>query len=390
MELGVVTMKNHKQYLLLTVPFLSFLLLIFLIWILFITKGKTEIIEKSRIKSVSTIPYSTPLENPPLNPRQNRSTINLIFAGDTCLDVGARRNISKYGVDYPFQQVKDEVKNADFSFLNLETSVTEKTTPYPKEYNYKSTFESLQGITNAGFDLVGLANNHSMDYGVDGLLDTFDNLKKANIPYIGAGRNATEAYQAHTEIIKGKTIKFLSFSNVLPDINWFVGVTKTGLANGYDINLIVKTIQKEKESADHIFVYMHWGVERAERPLDKNRNWARQMIDAGASGVIGSHPHVLQGFEVYKGKPIAYSIGNFVFGGKTGLTAQTGLLHINILPNDQIAFYFTPYIIENFTPVKVTEEKRQSMLQYLESISYDVAINKQTGFVESNYYVKKE
>ncbi|MDF2556896.1 MAG: bacterial capsule synthesis cap family protein [Bacillales bacterium] len=384
-------MEKQKKYFTLTLTFSIFLfLLIFLIWFLFITKGSTEIIKKSRIKPVSSvIPNSKPLENPPINTRRDGSTIKLIFAGDTCLDVGARRNINKYGVDYPFHQVKDEVMKADFSFLNLETSVTERTTPYPKEYNYKSTFESLQGITNAGFDLVGLSNNHSMDYGLEGLIDTFENLKKASIPYIGAGRNSSEAYQAHTEIIKGKKIKFLSFSNVLPDFNWFVGENKTGLANGYDINLIVKTVQKEKETADHVFVYIHWGVERTERPLDKNRTWARQMIDAGASGVIGSHPHVLQGFEVYKGKPIAYSIGNFVFGGKTGLTAQTGLLQLNILPDDQIIFCFSPYIIENFTPMKVSEEKRQSMLNYLESISYGVDINKQTGFINSNYYVQK-
>lgn len=383
----MIKQKKHLPFT--VILFILFFLLIFLIWYLFITTGRTEILEKARIKTVSsTLSNSIPLENPPINPRRNGTPIKLIFAGDTCLDVGARRNINQFGVDYPFHQVKDEVEKADFSFLNLETSITERNTPYPKEFTYKSTFESLQGITNAGFDLVGLANNHSMDYGKEGLLDTFDHLKKANIPYIGAGRNSAEAYQAHTEIIKGKKIKFLSFSNVLPDINWYVGENKAGLANGYDINLIVKTIQKEKETADHVFVYIHWGVEKTERPLDKNRAWAKQMIDAGASGVIGSHPHVLQGFEVYKEKPIAYSIGNFVFGGKTGLTAQTGLLQINILPNDQIAFCFTPYIIENFTPVKVSEEKKQSMLQYLKSISYGADINNQTGFIYSNYYVQ--
>lgn len=387
-------MKRQRQTIFLKLLlFVLFTLSISLLWLFFITVGYTEHKVKETINSqpfvVSTNKLS--LEYPPLNPRKNSniSNIDLIFAGDTCLDVGAKQNINQYGVDYPFHQVKEEVIQADFSILNLETAVTKRTTPYPKKYNYKSTVESLKGIKNAGFDLVSLANNHTMDYGTEGLIDTFNNLKAFNIPYIGAGLNAVEAFKAHTEIISGKRIKFLTFSNVLPDSNWFVSVNKTGLASGYNINIIEQIIMKEKETADHVFVYIHWGKERSEQPLDKNRTWARQMIDAGASGVIGSHPHVLQGFEVYKGKPIAYSIGNFVFGGKTGLTAQTGLLHINISPKDQIKFYFTPYIIENFTPIKVSEEKKKDMLKYLESISYGVFINKNTGSITSNYYVKK-
>ncbi|HYK74774.1 MAG TPA: CapA family protein, partial [Pseudoneobacillus sp.] len=261
-------------------------------------------------------------------------TIRLTFAGDAMMDWSIKNTIKQKGVDYPFLQVKKELASSDLGVVNLETAITTSAKKYPKEYNFKSDPASLTGLKNAGFDIVSLANNHSMDYQTTGLKDTLSFLKKYKLDYVGGGLNASEAYAAKTYEIKGKTIKILAFSRVLPSHSWIATSSRPGLANGYDLPLITKSITKEKKNADFVFVYIHWGVETNRKPEPFQQQWAKSMINAGADGVIGSHPHVLQGFEYYKGKPIAYSLGNFLFPDYVkGDKAQTAILHLDIKDN---------------------------------------------------------
>lgn len=300
--------------------------------------------------------------------------IRITFAGDLMMDWSVKTTINKKGVDYPFQQVKKEVSKSDFAVVNLETAVTTKTNKYPKEYNFKSNPSALQGVKNAGFDMVSLANNHSMDFRQEGFIDTMNALKKYQLPYIGAGFNSKEAYTAKTYTIKGKKVTFLGFSKVLPDKNWVAQSNRAGIADGYNLSLITSTIKKSKVNSDYLFVYMHWGVERSKRPEAFQRTWAKKMIDAGADAVIGSHSHVLQGFEYYKGKPIAYSLGNFLFPNYvTGDKAQTGLLHIDINQN-KLTMNFVPYKIYKDQIIAQSNTTKQKVWKNLQSISYGVTI----------------
>lgn len=146
--------------------------------------------------------------------------------------------------------------------------------------------------------------------------------------------------------------------------------TKPGLANGYDLSLIQNTIEKEKLGSDYLFVYIHWGVETKRSPEAFQRDWAKTMIDSGADGVIGSHPHVLQGFEYYNGKPIAYSLGNFLFPNYVkGDKAQTGILHLDI-QNNHIEMSFVPFkILQDQILVQNAQEK-QVVWNELQGLSY--------------------
>ncbi|MGE8204595.1 CapA family protein [Heyndrickxia sp. NPDC080065] len=302
------------------------------------------------------------------------SPIRITFAGDLMMDWSVKETINKKGVDYPFQQVKKEITNSDFAVVNLETAVTTRTSKFPKEYNFKSNPSALKGVKNAGFDMVSLANNHSMDFKREGLIDTMAALKKYQLPYIGAGYNSKEAYTAKTYKLKGKKVTFLAFSRVLPDLSWVAQSNRAGLANGYDLNLMTTTIKKAKAKSDYLFVFLHWGVERNKRPEAFQRTWAKKMIDAGADGVIGSHPHVLQGFEYYKGKPIAYSLGNFLFPDYvTGDKAQTGLLHIDINQN-KLTMSITPYKIYKDQIISQSSTERKKVWKNLQSISFGVTI----------------
>lgn len=308
---------------------------------------------------------------------QVKKSIRITFAGDAMMDWSVKETVKQKGPDYPFLHIKEELYSSDLSVVNLETAITTGGVKVPKEYNFRSDPISLSGLKNAGFQLVSLANNHSFDYGQTGFTDTLDNLKKYQLDYIGGGLNKEEAYAAKIYNIKGRKIKVLAFSRVLPDFSWVASDTKPGLANGYDLTLIQNTIEKEKKDADFLFVYIHWGVETKRSPEPFQRNWAKSMIDSGADGVIGSHPHVLQGFEYYKGRPIAYSLGNFLFPNYIkGDKAQTGILHVDIKNND-INMSFVPFKIVQDQIIEQNEQERQGVWNELNRLSFgEVQINK--------------
>jgi poly-gamma-glutamate capsule biosynthesis protein CapA/YwtB (metallophosphatase superfamily) len=301
--------------------------------------------------------------------------IRVTFAGDLMLDWSIKNTIKKYGVNYPFKQVKSEVSKSDIAVVNLETAVTTRTIKFPKTYNFKADPSSVTGITNAGFDLVALANNHSEDFRREGLIDTFNALNKYKLPYIGAGKSSAEAYRVKTFTVKGKRISFLAFTGIIPDRSWIAQSKQAGVANGKDLTTILNTIKRENAECDYLFVYLHWGVETSKKPEAYQRQWAKKMIDAGADGVVGSHSHVLQGFEYYKGKPIAYSIGNFLFPDYVkGEKAQTGLLHFDIQSN-KIEMAFTPYHIYK-DQIRVQDMKqKKNVWASLQSISFGVKID---------------
>ncbi|MVO98484.1 CapA family protein [Paenibacillus lutrae] len=301
--------------------------------------------------------------------------IDLIFAGDALMDWSVKETIKKKGPDYPFQYVKQEVSKADYAFVNLETSVTNASEKDTNQlYNFKSDPVSLRGLKNAGFDLVSIANNHVLDFGRQGFLDTLDNLKQAGLPYVGGGRNSEEAYKAKTVKINGATVKYLAFSRFIPTPDWFAGPDKPGIAQAYDKSAVLPVIKREQKDCDYLFVYMHWGVEKNHKPEEWQRTFAKEMIDAGADGIIGSHVHVLQGFEYYKGKLIAYSIGNFLFPDYVkDAKADTGLLKLK-LKNGLITADFNPYYIQKDQIIKRDAAYDQKQLSFLQSISYGVRL----------------
>ncbi|WP_223192571.1 CapA family protein [Paenibacillus sedimenti] len=307
---------------------------------------------------------------------QHLEPIDIIYAGDAMFDWSVKEAVTKLGPDFPFVHVKAEVEKADFAFVNLETAVTLANNKDTNQiYNFKSNPESLIGLKNAGFDMVSVANNHSMDFLQNGFLDTLDNLDNAGLLYVGGGLNVKEAYSAKSVIIKGRKVKFLAFSRFIPTVEWFAGVSKPGVAQAYDKKPVLDAIAQECKDADYVMVYIHWGIEMNNRPEQWQRDYARQMIDAGADAIVGSHVHVLQGFEFYKEKPIAYSIGNFLFPDYvSGRKADTGLLHLTI-HDDRIEMSFRPYYIEKNQIVPKDEAYVNKQYKYLESISYDVTMD---------------
>jgi poly-gamma-glutamate synthesis protein (capsule biosynthesis protein) len=178
----------------------------------------------------------------------------------------------------------------------------------------------------------------------------------------------------------GRSIAVLSASRVIPEISWDVRNQQPGVFTTYDPGILVSQIQAAKEECDFVAVYVHWGIEKNEYPEDYQRELAQAYIDAGADLVIGSHPHVLQGIEYYKGVPIVYSLGNYMFYDKIEKTALAKAVWD---ADGNLSLQIIPASASGAKTSVCTDEAADEILQYLESISTGIEID-DDGFVSEN------
>ena len=309
-------------------------------------------------------------------------TVRFAFAGDIYLGGNVGILLEKNGYDYPYQHVKEILQQADIAAANLETSVTSSDLEKPnlKTYEFRSDPKALPEFKNAGFDVVSLANNHSMDFGPEGLRDTMRHLKDHAIQYVGAGENRAEAFEPVYFDKNGVKVAVLGFSRVIPipvEWDWKAGEDRIGLADTYNHTYPVQVIEAAKKEADIVVVLVHWGNELDEEPdPTKQVDLGRRYIDAGADLVIGSHPHVLQGFEYYKGRWIAYSLGNFIFTKSSNpATYETGLLEAKCEKTGECSLQISPYRVDTPQPVPMDEEKGKVLLERLNQLSVGASVD---------------
>jgi len=236
--------------------------------------------------------------------------VSVVFAGDVMLD-GSPGHAVNFGTD-PFADFADELSAADIAVCNLECVISDKGEIQHKNYVFKGPDNALP-MLKKHFDAVSLANNHSLDFGVEGLVGELEKLEGASIAYFGGGRTLQAARHPLILNRKGYRIALLGYNGFGAEHSAATETT-AGVAP-LRIEEIEADIRNAREihRADFVIPYLHWGPELVGRPYEYQRKLARQMIDAGASAVVGAHPHVTQTVETYRGKPIVYSLGNFVF-----------------------------------------------------------------------------
>ncbi|WP_377889948.1 CapA family protein [Alkalihalobacillus sp. R86527] len=303
------------------------------------------------------------------------SSYEISVVGDTMFDWSIKTAMNAQGPNYPLQHISSVVEDSDLAILNLETAIGTSGYKQDKLYTFQSPPASAKAIKDAGFDVVSLANNHAMDFGREGLYETIDLLKKADLNYIGAGTNENEAYTAYSQTINNHKVDILGFSQVLPTISWYAN-ENGGLASAYQEDRVIEHIKKSAAKCDTTIVYLHWGSERMIQPSAAQRNFAHTMIDAGADIIIGSHPHVLQGMEYYNGKPILYSLGNFLFPDYVdGDSADTVIAKIDVVMNNY-EVTLIPAIIHDST---VTLADKQNAARITDKIIYRSNLISQTS-----------
>lgn len=244
----------------------------------------------------------------------------LSAVGDVRLD-GPIAAIAKAGGDSaPSGDVRHLIA-ADLMLANLETPVTTRGRKTPKTWNFRARPEHLKIVKAAGFNVLTIANNHVWDYGREGFLDTLANLEKGKWAYVGGGRDREAAERVRVFVVNGIKVGVVGLTSTFPKEGWS-GPAKPGVAYA-EHDRVGAIVRRARPLCDVLVVTFHGGTELAEDPNDIQRGAARGAIDAGADLFLGHHPHVLQPVEVYKGKPVLYSLGNFLFVSPTPSTRPT-------------------------------------------------------------------
>lgn len=248
------------------------------------------------------------------------SAFTLLFAGDVMLDDGPGRSIAA-GRDplAPFDAV---LRAADVRIANLECPIAAGATGQPldrKIYSFRA-HPRVTAVLKGRFDAVSVANNHAGDYGHAAFLETLAHVRAAGLQPFGGGANLREAHTPLWIERDGLRVAVLAYNEFKPRA-FEAGATSPGVAWSEDSQVLADIAAARAAGADLVIPFMHWGWERERTPGTRQRHLARLMIDAGAAAVIGGHPHVTQGAELYRGKPIIWSLGNFVFDGFDDLPA---------------------------------------------------------------------
>jgi poly-gamma-glutamate capsule biosynthesis protein CapA/YwtB (metallophosphatase superfamily) len=240
---------------------------------------------------------------------------------------------------------------ADVAVVNLETAIGPLGKPADKKYTFRSDDRLLASLNNAGVDVVSVANNHAYDFGRDAFLDTLTRVRANGMEPTGGGNNAAEAYAPTIVDVRGTKVAIVGLAKVGPGDSGRATATRPGTTNARDLTASVNAIKAAKQQAPIVIVFLHWGVELDRCPQPEDKRLAQSLLDAGASAVVGAHPHVLQGISLPPGKLIAYSIGNFVFYATRPVARDSMVLTISFRPDGTVSAH-------NVTTMRIDKEGR--------------------------------
>lgn len=299
--------------------------------------------------------------------------ITMVFSGDILLSSYVLNNYENSGINGVIsEELLGEMQNADLTMVNEEFPFsTRGTQAQDKQFTFRVDPSYVKILQEMGIDVVTLANNHALDYGTQALSDSFQTLDDAGIAYVGAGDSRERAAEAYITELGGKTFGFLAASRVIPEVSWNIDNQQPGMLCTYDSAALCEAIKKAKEKCDYVAVYVHWGIERENMPEDYQRQLGKAYIDAGADIVIGAHPHVLQGIEYYNGKPIVYSLGNYIFNQSI---EKTMLLKVTVSPENETTLQMIPASASGAKTQKMDADSSAELYRFMEEISFGMSV----------------
>ena len=299
------------------------------------------------------------------------SEIVITAVGDIMLAGKWAPFLKQKGYDYPFRGTVQELAASDINFANLESPIADGGNEYTgKKFRFRAGPEVAQAIRAAGFNLVNLANNHSMDFGGNALAETLQHLNDNGIAWVGAGENLSEARKIALFTIKDKKIAFLGFSLTRP-VEFFAGSDRPGTSPGYE-SMIIADITGARKLSDYVIVSFHWGQEGSSTADKYQQTIARMAIDAGADVIIGHHPHVLQGIERYRGGIVFYSLGNFTFASKSNFADVGAMIRLKLADDHREAEILPLDVLYRrigFQPQLLTGKRAAAVIETLNTLS---------------------
>lgn len=266
------------------------------------------------------------------SPLGSGKRVTLAFAGDVHAEGGARTALAARpgGMLDPIAPV---FARANLAVANLETAVTSRGAAASKEYTFRAPASIFEALDAGGVDVVSMANNHGMDFGVTGLRDSLAAARSYRFPVIGIGLNDRQAYAPYRVRINGQRIAVIAATQVLDDHligSWTAGPDKPGLASAKNVPRLLAEVRRARKGADTVVVFLHWGRELERCPTTDQRTLARQLVAAGADVIVGSHAHRLLGAGRMGKALVGYGLGNFVWYGSSELSTQTGVLLVTM------------------------------------------------------------
>jgi poly-gamma-glutamate synthesis protein (capsule biosynthesis protein) len=279
--------------------------------------------------------------------------LTLSAVGDILLDRDVRIAMgSDYA--YPYEEVVEDLREADLLIGNLECPLTTKENPVLKDpvIIFKADTQNAAALKEAGFDILNLANNHTMDYDATGLRETVAVLREEGLLYTGASLPRSEGQVPLIVEKNGCRIGFLGYS-VFPPEGYISQEGKADVSRYYEEQTAIE-IENVRQSCDLLVVSFHWGKEFDYYPSERQKDIAHQAVDAGADLILGHHPHVLQEMEEYGGAYILYSLGNFIFDKQIPRgTDESMIAKITVRDKKIVEVDTIPLCIENCRPTRI-------------------------------------
>lgn len=290
----------------------------------------------------------SPLATPSTAGPRARGALVIHGAGDVSLDPSYISTYATKGFGYAWSGLGGLFRRDDLTVVNVECPVSDIGTKVPgKEFNFRCDPDALPAMKAAGVEVGNMANNHAYDYGPEALVDTRRNLRRAGIAPVGAGRDARQANAPAIFREKGWTIAVVGLDEVTDPDYEVATATKPGTADGHDFQAMLAAVRAARARADLVVVAIHWGVELDTEPRAYQVEQGHELIDAGADVIFGEHSHRLQPFEMYRGRPIFYSLGNFVWPRLSDAGATTAVGEVRVGPSGKVTAKLLPAFIRD-------------------------------------------
>ena len=325
-----------------------------------------------------------PAEVMPEEEPEEPGEVTLAFGGDICFhdpfaNMGALVQRGGLIESCISDELLAEMRQADICMVNNEFPYSDGGTPIPeKTFTFRSKPENVNLLHEMGVDIVSLANNHAYDHGESALLDTFHILEQAQIGYVGAGRNLSEASEPIIREVNGVKVGIVAATQIerldTPDTK---GATENAPGvlrcfNEAELNHFLKVVEDAERQCDVLVVYIHWGTENTDE-LDWAQPYQADLISkAGADIIIGAHPHCLQGLGSVNGVPVVYSLGNYWFNSKA---LDTALLKVVVGKEGVQSVQILPARQQDCVTAMLHDGEKQRVLNYLQSLSPDVSLD---------------
>jgi poly-gamma-glutamate synthesis protein (capsule biosynthesis protein) len=295
-----------------------------------------------------------------------------MLVGDVMLAREVDDRIAREGTDAPFRRVRSILRRADLVVGNLESVITTRGTRTPKRYTFRAPARGAWALRDGGFDLVGVANNHALDFGRVGLRDTLANLRRVGVRPMGAGADRASARAPVIVSRNGLRIAFLDRadagmdSNEWPHLHWEATRRTSGLAYARPRELRAD-VRAARTLADVVGVMLHSGREYARSPTPSQRRVVQAALEGGAAVVVSAHPHVLQRGRRMGSRVVAWSLGNFVFDGFATVPGgrDSVILDVTLGPDGVTSARWHPVVVRGGFPRPASGADRRRILDRL-------------------------